>query len=129
MPTLPLKQCKKPGCSERVEAGRHLCTAHRTESNRQYDERRGNSNSRGYGAVWRRLRRLVLNRDPICVAMLPDFNTPASLGLNIQCTKPATDVDHIIPKRDGGRDTMGNLQGLCHECHSSKTAREDGRWG
>lgn len=24
---------------------------------------------------------------------------------------------------------LDNLQPLCHECHSAKTAREDGRWG
>jgi 5-methylcytosine-specific restriction endonuclease McrA len=34
-----------------------------------------------------------------------------------------TDADHIVPKRKGGKDTMDNLQGTCHSCHSMKTAR------
>ncbi len=34
----------------------------------------------------------------------------------------ATDVDHI--SGDPSDNSRENLQGLCHECHSSKTARE-----
>jgi len=116
MPKRPMKQCAKPACSQRVEDVQHVyCRQHRLEANRQYDEQRGSSNSRGYGARWRRLRKLILNRDPLCKAD--------------DCNKPSTDVDHIVPKRDGGRDDPANLQGLCHECHSRKTALEDGRWG
>jgi 5-methylcytosine-specific restriction enzyme A len=33
----------------------------------------------------------------------------------------ATDVDHIVAKRDGGQDADNNLQALCHACHSRKT--------
>ena len=110
-----MRQCASVGCAARVEdSSRYLCKAHRTQANKQYDKQRGSSASRGYGARWRRLRKLVLNRDPMCKAC---------------SVKASTDADHIIPKRDGGRDSMDNLQGLCHECHSSKTAREDGRWG
>ena len=125
-----MKQCAKPACSQRVEDVQHVyCRQHRLEANRQYDEQRGSSNSRGYGARWRRLRKLILNRDPLCRAMVPAPNTPTELELTLPCNKPSTDVDHIVPKRDGGRDDPANLQGLCHECHSRKTALEDGRWG
>ena len=118
MPRRPMKQCAKPACHHRVESVQHVyCKQHRVEANKAYDEQRGSSSSRGYGAKWRRLRKLVLNRDPLCQCDDPT------------CNKPSTDVDHIIPKRDGGRDSMDNLQGLAHECHSRKTALEDGRWG
>jgi len=35
---------------------------------------------------------------------------------------PATDVHHIVAKRDGGEDSEENFQSLCHSCHSKKTA-------
>ena len=39
---------------------------------------------------------------------------------------PATDVDHIVARADGGTDDRSNLQPLCHACHSRKTVRENG---
>jgi len=36
----------------------------------------------------------------------------------------ATEVDHIVPLSQGGPDEWDNLQGLCHDCHAAKTARE-----
>ncbi len=74
-------------------------------------ETRGTTAERGYGERWRRLRRMVLNRDPVCKACLRE---------------PSTDADHILAKAKGGKDTMDNLQGMCHACHSAKTNREDG---
>lgn len=73
---------------------------------------RPSSSARGYGAQWRNLRRLKLNRNPMC-------EQPG-------CTEVATDVDHIIARSKGGEDMMENLQSLCHSHHSRKTALEDG---
>ena len=36
------------------------------------------------------------------------------------------EVDHIIPKAQGGRGTRDNLQRLHRQCHDRKTARETG---
>lgn len=72
---------------------------------------------RAYGPRWRRLRRLVLAREPLCRECAPR-------GLVVE----ATEVDHIIPLRAGGTDDDANLQPLCKRCHSRKGARE-GRWG
>lgn len=77
-------------------------------------EARGSSSARGYGARWRRLRAMVLSQEPLCRACLERG-----------ATTPATDVDHIRPRRLGGTDRRDNLQALCHACHSSKTGRED----
>ena len=41
----------------------------------------------------------------------------------------ATEVDHIVPRRAGGKDVIENLQSLCITCHSRKTARFDGGLG
>ena len=46
-----------------------------------------------------------------------------------QCRRAATDIDHVVPHKGdwaffcGGVD-YENLQGLCHQQHSEKTARE-----
>ena len=35
------------------------------------------------------------------------------------------EVDHIIPKSQGGKDVYGNLQALHRHCHDSKTAQDN----
>ena len=92
-----------------------FCEPHQQQADEAYERTRLSASKRGYGRVWAKLRKMVLARDPICRTR--------------DCTKPSTDADHIIPKRRGGTSHTSNLQGLCHECHSRKTATEDGRWG
>jgi 5-methylcytosine-specific restriction endonuclease McrA len=65
-------------------------------------------------AAWLRLRASVLSGEPLC-------RDCAKRGLTV----PATDVDHI--SGDPGDNSMGNLQPLCHPCHSSKTASDHGK--
>lgn len=36
-------------------------------------------------------------------------------------TSLATELDHIIPLHKGGRDDDTNRQGLCSDCHRTKT--------
>jgi len=55
------------------------------------------------------------------------FGGPLCCG----CGAEATDVDHMMPHRGdpGLMYANENVQSLCHECHSRKTAREDGGFG
>ncbi|MFV0284453.1 MAG: HNH endonuclease [Castellaniella sp.] len=64
--------------------------------------------------AWRKLRASVLDREPLC-------RHCAARGI----TTVATDVDHI--SGNPSDNSMGNLQSLCHECHSLKTARDHGK--
>lgn len=65
-------------------------------------------------ARWQRLRRLQLQREPLCRACLANDRTTAG-----------TDVDHVKPIRDEGeRWDAANLQTLCRSCHASKTRTE-----
>ena len=73
---------------------------------------------RGYGSAWRERRILFLQRNPLCAHCLAAGRTT-----------PATDVDHVVAKARGGTDDPRNLQALCHACHSTKTAAEDGAFG
>jgi 5-methylcytosine-specific restriction protein A len=81
--------------------------------------------SRGYGAAWDRVRRLVMKRD---------------FGLCQPCRRRglitiATAVDHIISKAKAATlrwsqariDDPANLQAICKPCHDVKTEAEQGK--
>lgn len=40
---------------------------------------------------------------------------------------PSEQVDHIVPDFEGGTDELGNLAGICTDCHKVKSAREGQR--
>ena len=84
----------------------------------QHDDHRPSAARRGYGSNWRRRREQVLSREPLC-------RSCSDQGKTVE----ATDVDHIVPLADGGDHSDDNLQPLCHECHSRKTATMDGGLG
>jgi len=67
-----------------------------------------------HSVEWKRMRRRILARDPICQL----------------CRRvPSVIVDHIVPISVGGcRLCEDNLQGVCRSCHNEKT-REDEREG
>ena len=93
------------------------------EAGRQFDrKRRGDPFRKTYQtAAWIRIRKFILQRDPLCKA--------ADLCVKKHgTTLPSTEVDHIIPIRAGGAEyDPANLQGLCKQDHSAKTAREISR--
>lgn len=117
MPSRALRPCMYQGCSALVRSGRY-CQAHQAAVSQSYDAQRGSASRRGYGSRWRRLRMMYLREHPLCVVCAAEKRIV-----------PATEVDHIVPKREGGSDDDDNLQALCKVCHSRKTAQEDGRWG
>jgi 5-methylcytosine-specific restriction protein A len=62
---------------------------------------------RGYGAAWERLRLRILTRD----GYMCQCDLCQGLGL------PASHVDHIVRKTDGGTDDPSNLRSLNKDCH------------
>jgi 5-methylcytosine-specific restriction enzyme A len=65
-------------------------------------------------AAWQRLRASVLAGDPLCKHCM-------QRGILVL----ATDVDHV--SGDPSDNSERNLQPLCHECHSRKTAADHGK--
>jgi 5-methylcytosine-specific restriction endonuclease McrA len=63
-----------------------------------------------YGKTWRAKGQILATTHPTCSI----------------CNEPATEVDHVLPKRLGGSDLDYNLQSLCLRCHARKTGREAG---
>ncbi len=68
---------------------------------------------------WRKLRRYVLSREPLC---RDPFGEHAEWCEVVS----ATEVDHIVPRRVRPELELSleNLQALCKRCHSRKTKGE-----
>lgn len=107
MPKLPPKPCTKPGCKVYATKGAR-CDEHQPPA---WKDRPENSE---YGWAWSRKRKRILRRDGyICHAL-------------IKCNglARATEVDHIVPKFEGGTEDDDNLQAICTTCHRAKTRAE-----
>ena len=114
MPYLAPKPCTHPGCGVLVRDGTSRCEAHKVREGTFADARRGSRHERGYGSAWARLRARVLARDAgICQPCLADGHV-----------HQGTEVDHRIPKAQGGTDDESNLQTICRARHRAKTAAE-----
>ena len=100
MPYKNKKPCMHLNCPNLVSKGRY-CQVHKRESSGYYSTKE-----------WRQLRAQVLAEEPICVI----------------CNKaPSTEVEHKIPRNQGGPDERWNLRGTCKPCHSAKTRIEVSR--
>jgi 5-methylcytosine-specific restriction endonuclease McrA len=68
------------------------------------------SSLKGNGSTsqWRKIRERIIKRDGVC----------QQCGSDEKLT-----VDHIIPRKLGGNDSMDNLQVLCASCNYSKGGR------
>ena len=111
----PLRPCRYPGCYELVSDG--YCAKH------QPPKRSGQRSAEAeswrwmyFTDEWRKdLRPTQLMREPFC-------RECARAGRRVR----ATDVDHIVDHKGDWAVfcARGNLESLCHSCHSRKTARE-----
>lgn len=100
MPYAPAGPCREPGCPERaVERGR--CAAHRVAP--------WSGSTPRSSRPWDRLRRHVLTRDEHRCYL---------------CGAPADQVDHVVPRFEGGTDDPDNLAAICVPCHALKSAAE-----
>jgi 5-methylcytosine-specific restriction endonuclease McrA len=127
MPSSPASICRD--CSNRAVNGTKYCADHQTKNSASerdalYEQNRSDDSIRQLYRTRRWIkgtRVKVLNRDILCVA----------------CGhRRATEADHILSARlvvdNFGVDEFYNpdrCQGLCHSCHSSKTATEYGWTG
>ena len=111
-----VRPCLSQGCPALVPVGESRCDRHAGAK----DEGRKTRQERGYTNQWLKESRAFLDENPLCV----ECKAKGKL-IRAECT------DHITPHK--GNETLfwdrNNWQPLCHECHSAKTAREDGGFG
>lgn len=116
MPPRTPKACRVRGCPNTSLERHGYCPEHAHLAKQGWEKSRKNKTTteRGYGHFWRKLRAAVLRRDKhlcqICKAKGK--------------VTPATEVDHIKPKFEGGKDELTNLQAICDVCHKIKTKQE-----
>ena len=118
--TLPLKPCRRPGCTELVRGGGY-CTKHQISTNkirRTVQPERGKSaayHNLYFSARWKRLRAQQLIAEPFC-------RECGRRGIRTR----AEDIDHITPHKGNKKLFFdpSNHQSLCHSCHSRKTIAE-----
>lgn len=113
MASKPLRPCRHPGCCALVSDG--YCEAHRPKSVDRSAEAREWHKLYNTDLWINHLRPEQLLREPWC-------RECTNRGLRVR----ATDVDHIVDHK-GDMDLFsdsGNLESLCHSCHSRKTLRE-----
>ncbi|MCP4426911.1 MAG: HNH endonuclease [Chloroflexi bacterium] len=119
MPQRPSNPCPFPGCPKlncqehRRQRAKDRGYDHREWRRQRTRDRRPSAAARGYDREWRRIRAAFLTRYKWCSV----------------CGEPATEVDHIIPLRDGGTHRRDNLQSMCKSHHSQKTSAIDGGFG
>ena len=100
---------------------RHTPKRAKRRHHRTHEDVRPDATTRGYGAAWRKVRAAFL----IALAIKQAWPFACCEHCLIKGKRvQATDVDHIKRKALGGTDEFENLQGLCHSCHSRKTATE-----
>ncbi len=112
MPLRPPRPCSHPGCSRLTTKSK--CDIHKKKYGWDKYNYRGTPHERGYGNEWKKIRKHILRRDKYLCVMCFKKNI----------LKDAVEVDHIIPKNNGGKDDYDNLQSLCSKCHRTKTYRE-----
>ena len=89
--------------------GRRIATQSSWDRSKQLSR-----HERGYGYAWEKLRKSILLRDSYLCQPCLRRGIP----------EPAKQVDHIVPKSQGGTDDHENLQSICEPCHKEKTLIE-----
>lgn len=114
MPRRIQKPCRLKSCSTLTRNKNGYCDEHASHASgwKRTQDKKGTPEERGYGTEWKKLRKVILERDAgLCQVCF-------SRGM----IKLAKEVDHIIPKSSGGNDDPSNLQSICKVCHRVKTA-------
>lgn len=112
MPTKRERLCTYPGCKNLTTSGR--CQVHARSTRYHTSPAAKESKQFLNSAAWLKLRVFKLSQTPWCEECEKHGKT-----------KPATDVDHILPRHTHPQLKLSfpNLQSLCKECHGAKTRR------
>ena len=113
-----MRVCAAPGCPSLTKST--YCPAHDMDRERRRlaDMNKGAGRQFYSSPAWRKVRSLILMRDPRCTC-------------EAQCGQRSDTVDHIIPRRDRPDLALdpSNLRGMYSRCHNRHTAQHGGGFG
>ena len=91
-----------------------LCARCKAKSYQQYNRFQRDQESQAFynSNKWRKLRDKKIKLDPLC-EQCRDNDLVVTADM----------VHHIIERKEGGSDTIDNLQSLCFACHEKVTDR------
>jgi 5-methylcytosine-specific restriction endonuclease McrA len=97
---------------------RNADTGPDTTGDVEYDTKYDRYTSEGYPPDWQSRHRKVLGRD--------GYRCQSCGVKSTRADDVYFDVDHVVPKSDGGSHALSNLQTLCPSCHAEKHPDNDG---
>lgn len=113
MPQKVKKYCNYPGCYDIATDDSAYCTVHKHQICKSYELTRETAVVRGYDTRWRKIREMILKREPMCQCDL-------CKGYG----KVADMVHHI--DKNPKNNSLDNLLSMNAECHNSLHAED--RW-
>ena len=94
--------CSEPGCPRLSISGSQYCTIHERQHRLSEKRKRKLTHSKYYdSSEWKKLSKRFLDANPMCEL----------------CEKRSEIAHHIIPRKQGGSDEVGNLMAVCRSCH------------
>ena len=113
--TTPLKRCSN--CSAYSPSSLcYDCRVNKAKAKHDHTIKKKETDPYYHSTAWKKLSTGQKTRYPYCQAIEAD-GTPCHSIERLE-------ADHIVPRKQGGKDSYSNLQTLCHYHHSSKTALE-----
>lgn len=116
MPPAAKRGCRAPMCAGLTSERHGYCAQHESLASGWNAPGRGTAEQRGYDSTWRKLTRTILKRD--------GYRCRCADCKRLGRVLPAGEVDHRIPKFEGGTDDPGNLYAINRDCHKRKTQAE-----
>ncbi len=114
MPQKPKRPCRYKDCPKLVSNASGYCEEHEKMISRHYDKFvRSPEHDKRYGYRWRKVRNLVMARNPFCEQCKSEGRYTL-----------ATEIHHIKPLAEGGTNDLDNLMSLCRSCHAKIHARK-----